>query len=182
MKSSRLPLYLWLAALPLFIASIWFPAQNLPEKMETRFDEAGVATEWMTRNFHIGSFLAFGLGMSAFIIGLCFAIRYLPAGKLNVPNREFWRKPANHPIGCDFIFFHAFWLGIVAFIFIATTHFFVVSSAAQEDLAFSTRGIQGSAGVFIVATIAWCFFLVRFFQKVPGSALKSRPQKAASRA
>ena len=176
MKSSRLSLYLWLAALPLFIATIWFPAHTLPERMGTRFDADGAPVEWMTRNAHIGSFLAFGLGMSAFIIGLCYAVRFLPAGKLNVPNKEYWRKPENHSVGCQFLLAHAFWLAIISLLFIASTHTFVIIGNTPEKVEISTRGIQGSAAVFIGATIAWCFFLVRYFQKVP---VARRGKKAA---
>lgn len=165
MKSSKFPLYVWLGALPFFVANIWLAAGRLPERIATHFNATGQADGWMSRDAHILSFIALGLGMSAFIIALCFAIRWFPAAKLNVPNKAFWQKPANRPAALSFLFFHAFWLGTLALVFLAAVNYFVVAANQSSASTLATRGLQITSGFFIAGVIAWSFLLVRFFQK-----------------
>ena len=165
MKFSRFPLYVWLGALPFFVANIWLAARALPERIATHFNAAGQADGWMSRDAHIFSFLALGLGMSAFITGLCFAIRWFPAAKLNVPNRAFWQKPANRPVALAFLFHHSFWLGTLSLAFMVAVNRFIVLANESAGTTLATRGLQITSGVFIAGIIIWCFVLVRFFQK-----------------
>ncbi|CAM3095249.1 DUF1648 domain-containing protein [Rariglobus hedericola] len=170
MKSSKFPFYIWLGALPFFVANIWLGTRNLPDRIATHFNAAGEADGWMSRDAHLVSFIALGLGMSAFIIGLCFAIRWFPADKLNVPNKAFWQKPANRAVAMGFLFYHAFWLGALSFAFIAAVNYFIVAANQNSASMLATRGLQITSGLFIVGVIAWSFLLVRFFQKTkPGA-------------
>jgi uncharacterized membrane protein len=169
MKPSKFPLYVWLGALPFFVANIWLGTRNLPDLIATHFDAAGQADGWISRDAHRMSFIVLGLGMSAFIIGLCFAIRWFPAAKLNVPNKAFWQKPAHRPVALSFLFHHAFWLGTLSFAFLVAVNYFIVA-ANQTASTLATRGLQITSGVFIIGVIAWSFLLVRFFQKTKPAA------------
>jgi len=174
MKPNRFPLFVWLIALPIFSANIWLAARNLPERIATHFNAAGQPDAWMSRNTHIFSFVALGLGMSAFIIGLSYAIRWFSPAKLNVPNKAFWQKPANRPTALSFLFHHAFWLGTLSFAFLAATNYFIVMANRADAVALSTRGLQISSALFIAGTVTWCYFLVRFFLKVPTAPSKRK--------
>lgn len=165
MKSSKFPLYMWLGAVPFFVANIWLATRSLPERIATHFNAAGQADGWMSRDAHVYSFLGLGLGMSAFIVALCFAIRWLPPAKLNLPNKAVWQKPANRPLALSFLFFHAFWLGTLSFAFLAAVNYFIVSANQAAASTLATRGLQITSGLFIAGVIAWSFLLVRFFQK-----------------
>lgn len=174
MKPNRFPLFVWLIALPVFSANIWLAARNLPERIATHFDAAGQPDAWMSRDAHILSFVALGLGMSAFIIGLSYALRWFSPAKLNVPNKAFWQKPANRPAALSFLFHHAFWLGTLSFAFVAAVNYFVVQANQPDAGAFPTRGLQISAALFIAGTVTWCYLLVRFFLKVPTAPAKRK--------
>ncbi len=172
MKSSKFPLYVWLGALPFFVANIWLASRSLPERIATHFNAAGQADGWMSRDSHVLSFLSLGLGMSAFIVALCFAIRWLPASKLNLPNKEFWQKPANRPLALSFLFFHAFWLGTLSLVFLGAVNYFIVAANQAATSTLATSGLQITSGLFIAGVVAWSVLLVRFFQK-------NKPARAA---
>lgn len=165
MKPSRFPLFVWLGALPFFVAHIWLTARNLPPKIATHFNAAGQADGWMSRDTHILSFIGLGLGMSAFIIGLCYGIRWFPKARLSIPNQAFWQRPANRPAALNHIFYQAFWLGTLALAFLATVNHFVVVANQPDAAPLAGRVLQVATVGFISGIILWIFLLVRFFQK-----------------
>jgi hypothetical protein len=167
MKPSRFPLYVWLGALPFFTAHIWLTSRELPARVATHFNAAGEPDAWMTRDNHVASLIALGLGMSAFIIGLCYAMRWFPNARLSVPNQALWQKPAHRPAALAFIFHHAFWLGTWALVFIAAVNHFIVAANRPEAATLANRGLLITAGLFTAGILAWIFILVRFFQKAP---------------
>lgn len=164
MPPSKFPFYTWLAALPFFVAHIWRTAAGLPPKVATHFNAAGQPDGWMTRETHIISLIALGLGMSAFIVGLCYGIRWFPKARLSIPNQAHWQKPAHRPVALDYIFYHSFWLGTLALAFLATVNHFIVAANQPDAGTLATRGLQIASGCFITGILVWIFFLVRFFQ------------------
>lgn len=173
MQSSRFPLHVWLGAVVFFVLNLWLSTRGLPEKIATHFNAAGQPDGWMSRSAHLGGFLAMGLGMSAFVILLCYAIRWFPAANLNVPNKDYWQKPANRPAALSFIFLHSFWLGTLSLAFIVAVNHFVVAANRGDSPVLATRGLQIASGLFIAGIVAWCFLLIRFFLKIPGRGQKN---------
>lgn len=165
MKPSKFPLFVWLGALPFFCAHIWLSARGLPAKVATHFNAAGQPDGWMARETHIISFILLGLGMSCFIVGLCYGIRWFPKARLSIPNQAHWQKPAHRTTALDYIFYHSFWMGTLALAFLAAVNHFIVAANAPEAGTLATRGLQIASGVFITGIILWIFVLVRFFQK-----------------
>ncbi len=165
MKPSKFPLFIWLGALPFFVAHIWLSSRELPAKVATHFNAAGQADGWMSRDTHIVSFIFLGLGMSTFIVGLCYGIRWFPKARLSIPNQAHWNKPEHKTAALNYIFYHSFWLGTLALAFLAAINHFIVTANAPEAGALATRGLQITSGVFITGIILWIFILVRSFQK-----------------
>jgi hypothetical protein len=165
MTPSKFPLITWLGALPFFVVHIWLSARGLPPKVATHFNAAGQPDGWMTRETHTISFIILGLGMSTFIVGLCYGIRWFPKARLSIPNQKEWQKPAHRNTALNYIFYHSFWLGTLALAFLASINHFIVAANAPGAGTLATRGIQISAGAFIAGIILWIFFLVRFFMQ-----------------
>lgn len=158
---SRFPLYVWIGAVIFFVANIWLTARQLPQT-----------------STHVYSFLGMGLAMSAFSLLLCYAARWFPADKLNLPNREFWKKPANRPTALSHIFYHGFWLGTLSMVYIGAVYYFIVSASRTENTVFADRGMMGASIFFMSGIVIWCFLLVRFFIKhAPVSKKEAKRQK-----
>ena len=89
----------------------WLPL--LPERVATHFDAAGRANGWMTRSQHGWGSAAVHLGVAAFLVGLGALMRLLPPGVMNLPNKDYWRRPENYPAACAFMRVWLRWLAAV---------------------------------------------------------------------
>lgn len=167
MPRSSLPRISFLLAIGLFITSVIIGASALPERIATHFDAAGNADGWMSRSTHISAFLAFGFGISAFLLGLVYAIRFFPASTLNIPHADYWRLPAHHARACAFIFNHALWLAALNTLFFTALHACIVHANATTPPSFPSMALGLAVGVFLTGLSLWIFFLVRFFSKTP---------------
>jgi uncharacterized membrane protein len=167
MKALRLSHFIFFAATLLFVVSVTLTAAALPDRIATHFDATGEANGWMSRTGHIGGFLALGLGVSAFILGIAYAIRFFPSSTLNVPRQAYWRTPENYPRACAFFFSHTFWLAALNMLFMTALHQSVVIANTEAPPALLMSAVTVSTGVFLAGLFVWSVFLIRFFLKAP---------------
>ena len=118
----RLPVFLWVLSLSLFIASVLLLGPTLPARVATHFGSSGHPNGWMSRSSHLLFFTLFGIGFSSFVIGLCYFVRFFPASLLNVPRAEYWRSSEHYSEACDYLFHHSFWFGTLATLWLAAFH------------------------------------------------------------
>lgn len=165
MNSPRLARIVFFIAVGLFLLSVVVGSSTLPERIATHFDASGNADGWMSRTLHITSFIALGLGLSAFILGLTFVIRFFPASMLNAPRADYWRQPAHYPRACAYLFNHAFWLAALNTVFLSALHACIVQANTTTPPTFPTSALGLTVGVFFTGLSLWIFFLIRFFYK-----------------
>ena len=75
------------------IAHIAYYHPRLPEKIAIHFNAQGEADGFASRNVNTALMVGLQTGMAAFLFGIGFLIRLLPASLINVPNREYWFAP-----------------------------------------------------------------------------------------
>ncbi|MET0261713.1 MAG: DUF1648 domain-containing protein [Rariglobus sp.] len=167
MSRSRLSLYTWLATTALFVACVTTSSLSLPERVATHFDAAGDANGWMSRTSAIVTVIGLGFGISAFLIGLAYSIRFFPPSTLNVPHQAYWRAPENYPRACRYFFLHTFWLAALNNLFLGGVHQSIVAANADAPPALLIRYISVGTGLFVTGVLVWTFFLIRFFLKAP---------------
>lgn len=107
----RLAIISGIVSAVLLIGMAFVYYQQLPEKIASHFNGRGKADGWMSRESFSLTMVAIGLGIPAFVIAMMYAIRFLPANFLNVPNPNYWRDPQNYPKACDFLFTSSLWFG-----------------------------------------------------------------------
>ena len=95
MKPSRWALILLLALYAVFAGSLIYAAGELPDEVATHFDFRGDANGWMSKPADLLLMGALGLALPLFLIGICYATRFLPMGMVNLPNREYWLAPGH---------------------------------------------------------------------------------------
>ena len=167
MKFPRLPLYVWLFTVALCVFSVATSFPSLPERLATHFDAAGHPNGWSSRTAYVAFFPSFTLGVSGFVLGLTYAIRFFPASTLNVPHSDYWRSPGNYPRACAFIFRHAFWF---AALIIRYAHQSIATANLASPPVLNTGELNRNASLFLAGLALWIFSLIRFFIKDGRSA------------
>lgn len=167
MKLSRLSFFVWLATTILFVASVGGSIFALPARVAIHFDASGDANGWISRESHTAGFIALGLGLSAFLLGIAYIIRFFPASTLNVPRQAYWRAPENYPRACAFFFTHTFWLAALSNLFMSVLNLGIVVANSAAAPASLVGNLSIATGLFATGLLVWCLFLFRFFLKAP---------------
>ncbi len=83
----------------LAVLSLLACAQNgyywtqLPDRVATHFGINGQPDDWMSKGSATLLMLAVQIAIPWFLVGIGFAIRYIPAPLINIPHREYWLHP-----------------------------------------------------------------------------------------
>jgi uncharacterized membrane protein len=165
---------LWLGSLVVFAGTMVVSAMYLPDRVATHFDFQGQPDGWMSRSEHLLYFGAFGVGFSAFFIGLFYAMRFLPPSLMNVSNPAYWRAPENYPRACQFLFEHSFPISAMAGLFVSGLNLLLVQANLQPQPVMSSGMTLALAGAFLLGMVFWVLSLLRFFQRVPESEAMER--------
>jgi hypothetical protein len=161
----RLPMTVWAVCAAAFAGSVCYLSASLPARVATHFTGAGHANGWMTRSQHITFTLLFGIGISLFVIGICYCIRFFPASALNVPNSAYWRSPEHYPEACAFLFRHSFWLGASELLWLGLLNASLVQANQVTPPFLAPRTAVVLGMLFLAATAAWAGSMIWYFVK-----------------
>lgn len=147
-----------------FGVSLFASASMLPERVATHFDGAGVANGWMIRSTHLMCMSVFGLVFPNFLIGICWSIRFVPAGLVNIPHREYWLADERRSETASYLVWHAVWFACLALGFVIGLHWLVVLSNQRQPPQLPIAWVLGVVGPFLVGVAVWVICLVRHFR------------------
>ncbi|MEK6258983.1 MAG: DUF1648 domain-containing protein [Planctomycetota bacterium] len=147
-----------------FGVSLFASAAWLPDRVATHFDMAGVANGWMSRSTHLMFMSVFGLVFPNFLICICWSIRFLPAGLVNIPHREYWLADERRSETASYLVRHSVWFACLALGFVIGLHGLVVLSNQRQPPQLPVVWVLGVAGPFLVGVAAWVICLYRRFR------------------
>ncbi len=160
-------IFILLATLILYSGYIVRESGSLPEKVATHFNSSGTPNGWMTKSKNMVFFLAFGPGITVFLISIGSVIQQLPSKYLNVPNANYWRSAEHYPRGCFFILKMLMILSIGLLIFLAMI-FHLVSHSNQSHPPHFNNEIMGRYKTFLHLFLGgWVFSLYYYFLRKP---------------
>jgi hypothetical protein len=170
---TRTPLVLAAVLYLVFFGALLGAFERLPDPVASHFSGRGVPDGWMTR----GQYLAFTIGLAIFlpgiVVGLGFALRYMPPWTFNLPNRDYWLAPERRAQTNAHFFRHALWFACLAILFALGIHLTIVEANSQLPPRLSLPLLLLTAGGFLVGILIWILLLLRpFYRRVP-------PQEAA---
>jgi hypothetical protein len=153
-----------------FGVSLFESVPMLPERVATHFDGAGAANGWMTRSTHLVCMSVFGLVFPLFLIG----VRFLPAGLVNIPHREYWLADERRGETASYLVRHAVWFACLALGFVIGLHWLIVLSNQRQPPQLPIAWVLGVVGPFLVGVAAWVICLYRRF-RIEGPAGGNMP-------
>lgn len=148
-----------------FVVSLAVSTSLLPERVATHFNLAGKPDGWMSRTSHLIFMGAFGLIIPAFIMSICWATRFLPAGLVNIPHREYWLSDEHRAETASYLAWHSVWLGCLLQGWLMAMHWMVVLANQKNpaELPF-TKGLVLIIP-FLAGVMVWVVSLCRHFRK-----------------
>jgi serine/threonine-protein kinase len=162
MLRNTIPLMLLAATLAVVLAAILITSQQLPARVASHFNAAGVPNGWMPRSAYTWSMVGMTLGMAALLLAAFGITRNVPNSMINLPNRDYWLAPERRQQSCDTIFRYGIWLAILVTLLFLAVHLFVVAANAAQPPNLS-NAMWLIMGAFFLAVSLWTFFLLRHF-------------------
>lgn len=147
-----------------FGVSLFESASMLPERVATHFNAAGAANGWMSRTDHLALISGFALAFPLFLIGICWSIRFLPAGLVNIPHREYWLADERRNETASYLVRHSVWFACLALGFVIGLHWLIVLSNQRQPPQLPIAWVLGVVGPFLAGVAAWVICLVRRFR------------------
>lgn len=166
MRSARLPLLAFVLLHSAFVIFVLATARKLPDRVASHFGASGAANGWMSRDSHVRYMMTFGLVFPLAVPVMCYCVRFLPVGMVNIPRREHWLAPERKRETVDYLFRHAVWLGCLSVCFIAGSHWLVLDANLLSPPQLSTRLLVTVAGGFIAGLAWWIVVLLCRFMKI----------------
>src|SRR5688572_20621201 len=143
-----------------FFATLALTANDLPDPVASHFNGRGNPDNWMERS----NYLLFTVGLALFlpgvVVGLCYAIRFMPDTVINLPRREYWLAPGRRHETFDHVFRQSIWFACMAVAFVIGIHLIVLQANAQFPVKLSAPLLMGFAGCFVIGVVGWSVRLI----------------------
>jgi len=149
---SKLPLLFLLVSSVAFMASLVIFLPGLPDRLATHFGAAGQPNGWMTRSQHMIGITLVGFSLPAFVIGICYCIRFFPSSMLNVPKASYWRSPEHYPEACSILLNWSFCFGAISFLWTGILNYQLVLANRLSPPFLAPMPVVMLSGVYLAAT------------------------------
>jgi hypothetical protein len=143
-------------------------ANQLPLRVASHFDAAGIANGFMGRSDYLMFMLALTLGIPLLIVFFTALVpRFVPIDKLKLPNRDYWLSPGRRDATMASLATSGLGMGCIVTVFLIAVHFMVVAANARTPPRLDSALLWMLVGALVVAVVLWQFLRWRRF-KVPG--------------
>lgn len=165
MRSCRIPTVVLILLYGVFLAYWAWSGTQLPERVASHFNGSGEPNGWMSRSASQSFMLMFGFAFPLFIIGLCFAVRFLPSSVVNIPNRQYWLAPERKAQTGDFLVCHSVWMACLMVGFVTGIQYSIVQANRQSPAHLPWIVLLQVLVPFITGTVIWALVLLRRFRR-----------------
>jgi ABC-type Fe3+ transport system permease subunit len=150
-----------------FLGYVGLSTGQMPERVASHFNAAGEPDSWMTRAVHLQFMAVFGTAFPVAILVICYLVRFLPDGLINIPHREYWLAPERRLRTVEDLFRHSVWFACLGVGFMGGVHFLVLRANTRHPPHLSVTLLLAVTGCFIVGLLWWIVTLLRHFRLPP---------------
>ena len=155
----------------LFLAHLALTARQLPERVASHFNGAGEPNGWMSRTTHLEFMAGLGTGLPLLLVVVAVLVRFLPAGLINIPNREYWLGPERRRQTGEELFTACLWLACLGAAFLTGLNALLVDANLRHPPSLSGASLATLTGLFLLALGGWIVALLLHF-RLPKEAAK----------
>lgn len=146
------------------VLSLVLASQQLPLRVASHFNGAGMPDGWMPRNSYLWSMAGLALGMSVFLVGIFYSIRYFPPNTINLPNRDYWLAPDRRQETFGIIFRGGVWLATLQEVLVIGIHLLIVAANASQPVKLSSH-VWLLLVAFVLVVVCWAYCLIQRFRR-----------------
>ena len=124
----------------------------------------------MPSSSYVAFFTAFGIGLPVIIVAVFYMVRWLPAGLVNIPRRDFWLASERAPETHRYLLARGLWLGCMMLLFLLAVHYSVVRANQLAPPRLAPQSILVPVGIFLTALVIWIATFLRHFARAQTKA------------
>jgi uncharacterized membrane protein len=163
--NSRLPLVLVGVLYLILFAALLGSSERLPERVASHFNASGTADGWMSRANYLAFIVSLAVFLPGIVVGLCFALRFMPAWTFNLPNRDYWLAPERRAATNAHFFHQSLWFACLSIAFIIGVHLTTVEANSHFPPRLSTPLLLACIGGFLAGLAIWILKMLWPFLK-----------------
>jgi uncharacterized membrane protein len=155
-----------LSALLLFgSATIYATSKQLPARVASHFDAAGLANGFMPRGDYLLFMLVLTLGVPLLVVVVSVVAPRIAPGTLKIPARDYWLAPERRDDTYATVATSGFVTASIIAGFLIALHFLVLSANSQTPPRLDNMLMWGLIALLIVSLLTWQWFCWRRFHK-----------------
>ena len=134
---------------------------QLPSKLASHFDAAGIPNGWSDRWLFFSIHFAIAALLLLIFLGMPSWVKRLPKERINLPNKDYWLAPERRLQTLNFIQAQFLWLGVASL----ALSLYIMQLVIQFNLKVVTRLSITIVWVLVAYSIFVLIWLVRFIRK-----------------
>jgi uncharacterized membrane protein len=147
--------WIFLVLLLLGAAYVWSTADELPQRVASHFDASGSPDGYMDKSGYRLFILGFTAGFPLLIVTALGLLYRRAAGRMNIPNRDYWLAPERAEGTIAFLTAHAQWLGSVLVVLFCAMHHLLLQANRVQPPQLPGSGLTVLMLVPVVGVGAW---------------------------
>lgn len=149
------------------VVSLFVSQEMLPERVATHFNMTGQPDGWMSRTKHLTFMAVFSTVLPLFIIGICWATRFLPVSLVNIPYQDYWLAEPQRTDSVSFLGWHSIWIGCLMEALMIALHWLTVMANHRQPVELPMSWGLGLIVPFLIGVAVWIGVLYRRFGTPP---------------
>jgi hypothetical protein len=167
MRTVYVPGTAFLILAALLIVSVVSSASSLPQTVATHFNGVGSPNGWMSASGYVRFMIGFGVGLPLLMVGLFYAVQWLPPSLINLPRKDFWLAPERLPETRRYLFRRGLWLGCMMLLLMLGLHYAVVRANQATPPHLAPKSALIFMVMFLAGLAVWIVTFLRHFARVP---------------
>jgi uncharacterized membrane protein len=166
MRSKFHPAWLFAALYVIFLAVVAASQRQLPDRLATHFDGAGVPNGWATREHWRTISLLGGTALPLVMVGLFWLIRLFPARAFNIPRRDYWLGAGQRSTTFAWLLRHGWSLACLELFFFILIEWAILRANLVSPPQLVSGPVLMVAVLFVVGLGVWAAQMIRRFNRV----------------